>query len=138
MISLGRFIERFPEVRVLRYPAIAEVKENFARSARRCFLRFKPLDLLLERKKTQTSGIVGIGVSAAPDHRGRRHFANREAESGADVGSQPDHEIRALRRQGRHGRRRRGVHRCGADARDEERDLRDRARRPRSLGRAGA
>jgi hypothetical protein len=51
---VGRFTERFPKVRVLRYPAIAEVKDQYRDVGEALFPEFKPLDLLLERKKTQT------------------------------------------------------------------------------------
>jgi predicted phage terminase large subunit-like protein len=51
---IGRFVERFPKVRVLRYPAIAEVKDEFRDVGEALFPQFKPLELLLERKKTQT------------------------------------------------------------------------------------
>jgi predicted phage terminase large subunit-like protein len=52
---VGRFIERFPKVRMLRYPAIAEVKDQYRNVGEALFPEFKPLDLLLERKKTQTT-----------------------------------------------------------------------------------
>ena len=51
---LGRFIERFPDVRVLRYAAIAEVSDQFRKEGEALFPEFKPLEFLLERKKTQT------------------------------------------------------------------------------------
>jgi predicted phage terminase large subunit-like protein len=51
---IGRFVERFPKVHVLRYPAIAEVKDEFRDVGEALFPQFKPLELLLERKKTQT------------------------------------------------------------------------------------
>lgn len=52
---VGRFIERFPDVRVLRYPAIAEVKDKFRDVGEALFPEFKPLEFLLERKQTQTT-----------------------------------------------------------------------------------
>ena len=52
---VGRFIDQFPNVRALRYPAIAECKEEFRDVGEALFPEFKPLELLLERKKTQTT-----------------------------------------------------------------------------------
>jgi predicted phage terminase large subunit-like protein len=40
---------------MLRYPAIAEVKDQYRNVGEALFPEFKPLDLLLERKKTQTT-----------------------------------------------------------------------------------
>ena len=51
---LGRFIERFPDVKVLRYPAIAEHDEFFRKKGDALFPEHKPLEFLLERKKLLT------------------------------------------------------------------------------------
>ena len=59
---LGRFLERFPDARVLRYPAIAEEDEVhtyegkpvYRRKGEALFPEHKPLDFLLERKKLET------------------------------------------------------------------------------------
>jgi hypothetical protein len=59
---LGRFITRFPDVTILRYPAIAETDEihvtklgtHVRKQGEALFPAWKPLDFLLERKKTQT------------------------------------------------------------------------------------
>jgi hypothetical protein len=51
---LGRFMERYPELRMLRYPAIAEHDELFRRKGEPLFAELKPLDFLLERKKMLT------------------------------------------------------------------------------------
>jgi hypothetical protein len=51
---LGRYIERFPGVRVLNYPAIAEHDELHRRKGDPLFPELKPLDFLLERKKLLT------------------------------------------------------------------------------------
>ena len=48
---LGRFIERFKDVRVLRYPALAEKHERYRREGEPLFPQLKPLDFLLERRK---------------------------------------------------------------------------------------
>jgi hypothetical protein len=60
---LGRLIERFPEVQVLRYPAVAEQDEihttklgQHVRKAGEALLPgWKPLNFLMERKRTQTA-----------------------------------------------------------------------------------
>jgi predicted phage terminase large subunit-like protein len=78
---LGRLIERFPDVEVLRYPAIAEQDEihvtklgqHVRRAGEALLPAWKPLNFLLERKRTQTQAsweseymqhpiIVGGGV----------------------------------------------------------------------------
>jgi predicted phage terminase large subunit-like protein len=51
---LGRYMERFPELRMLRYPAIAEHDERFRRKGEPLFPELKPLDFLLDRKKLLT------------------------------------------------------------------------------------
>lgn len=59
---LGRFLDRFPDVRVLCYPAIAEEDEVhtykgapvYRRKGDALFPEHKPLDFLLERKKLET------------------------------------------------------------------------------------
>jgi predicted phage terminase large subunit-like protein len=48
---LGRFIERFKDVRVLRYPALLEKHERHRREGEPLFPQLKPLDFLLERRK---------------------------------------------------------------------------------------
>src|ERR1035437_1368929 len=52
---LGRFLEKFKrEVRVLRYPAIAEHDELHRRKGEALFPEHKPLEFLLERRKLLT------------------------------------------------------------------------------------
>jgi hypothetical protein len=52
---LGRFLEKFKrEVRVLRYPAIAEHDELHRRNGEALFPEHKPLEFLLERRKLLT------------------------------------------------------------------------------------
>jgi predicted phage terminase large subunit-like protein len=51
---LGRFIERYPDVKVLRYPAIAEKATNYRPAGGALFPELKPLDFLLERKQLLT------------------------------------------------------------------------------------
>jgi predicted phage terminase large subunit-like protein len=51
---LGRYMERFPELRMLRYPAIAEHDELFRRKGEPLFPELKPIDFLLDRKKLLT------------------------------------------------------------------------------------
>jgi predicted phage terminase large subunit-like protein len=52
---LGRFIEKFKDdVRVLRYPAIAEHDELHRKKGEALFPEHKPLDFLLERRKLLT------------------------------------------------------------------------------------
>jgi hypothetical protein len=51
---LGRYMERFPELRMLNYPAIAEHDERFRRKGEPLFPELKPLDFLRDRKKLLT------------------------------------------------------------------------------------
>jgi predicted phage terminase large subunit-like protein len=51
---LGRYMDRFPDVRLLRYPAIAEHDEIHRRKGEALFPELKPLDFLYERKKLLT------------------------------------------------------------------------------------
>jgi hypothetical protein len=51
---IGRYMDRFPDVRVLSYPAIAEHDEVFRRKGEALFPELKPLEFLLERKKLLT------------------------------------------------------------------------------------
>jgi hypothetical protein len=51
---LGRYIARFPDVRMLNYPAIAEYDGQFRRKGDPLFPELKPLDFLMERKKLLT------------------------------------------------------------------------------------
>jgi predicted phage terminase large subunit-like protein len=51
---LGRYIDRFPDVRVLRYPAIAEHDELHRKKGEALFPEHKPLEFLMERRKLLT------------------------------------------------------------------------------------
>jgi predicted phage terminase large subunit-like protein len=51
---VGRLIQRFPGMRVLRYPAIAEHDEQYRRAGDALFPELKPLDFLQERRKLLT------------------------------------------------------------------------------------
>jgi phage terminase large subunit-like protein len=51
---LGRYMDRFPELRMLRYPAIAEYNELFRRKGEPLFPELKPLDFLMDRRKLLT------------------------------------------------------------------------------------
>ena len=53
---LGRYIERNRETKILRYAAIAEEDEEFRAKGEALFEEFKPLAMLLERKRTLTTG----------------------------------------------------------------------------------
>jgi len=53
---LGRFIERIPGVRVLRFPAICERDDNYRRAGEPLFPELKPLDFLLGQQKLLTEG----------------------------------------------------------------------------------
>jgi predicted phage terminase large subunit-like protein len=52
---VGRFIVRFPEATVLRYPAIAEANESHRRVGDPLFPEHKSLDFLLERKAAMST-----------------------------------------------------------------------------------
>jgi len=51
---LGRYMEHFPDLRMLSYPAIAEHDERCRRKGEPLFPELKPLDFLLERKRMLT------------------------------------------------------------------------------------
>jgi predicted phage terminase large subunit-like protein len=51
---LGRFVKRFPDAKLLRYPAIAEHDEQYRRAGEALFPELKPLDFLQERRTTMT------------------------------------------------------------------------------------
>jgi predicted phage terminase large subunit-like protein len=51
---VGRFMERFPEAKVLRYPAIAETAEKHRRKGEALFPQHKSLAFLMERRSAMT------------------------------------------------------------------------------------
>jgi predicted phage terminase large subunit-like protein len=51
---LGRFMERFPEAKLLRYPAIAEEDEKNRRKGEALFPEHKSLPFLIERRRVMT------------------------------------------------------------------------------------
>lgn len=51
---IGRAMRTFPDLKVLRYPAIAEVDEPHRKKGEALFPELKPLDFLLERQRTLT------------------------------------------------------------------------------------
>jgi predicted phage terminase large subunit-like protein len=51
---VGRCIARLPDLKVLRYPAIAEVADEFRAVGEALFEEFKPLSMLQERRRTLT------------------------------------------------------------------------------------
>jgi hypothetical protein len=52
---LGRFLKKNPNVRIVRFPAIAETDEPHRRAGEALFPELKPLDFLLERKKIMSN-----------------------------------------------------------------------------------
>ena len=121
---VGRLIERFPDAKILRYPAIAEEDEKNRRKGEALFPEHKSLSFLLERKKAMTQAsweseyqqnpiVVGGGIFPIEKLRTARHARSRR-----------DQAQRAILGQGRNCRRRR-LHRRGADAHDDGRHLRD-------------
>lgn len=52
---IGRFLLKFPEARVLNFPAIAEVDEPHRKAGEALFPEFKPLEFLLKTKAMQTA-----------------------------------------------------------------------------------
>src|SRR5262249_50759377 len=53
---VGRFIGRFPETKILRYPAIAEEDEKNRRKGEALFPEHKSLQFLMERRAVMTQG----------------------------------------------------------------------------------
>jgi hypothetical protein len=52
---LGRLMEKYPEAKVLRYPAIAEVDEGGRQAGEALFPQWKPLSFLHEQKRGMTT-----------------------------------------------------------------------------------
>jgi predicted phage terminase large subunit-like protein len=52
--AVGRFIKRFPEAKILRYPAIAEEEEKNRLKGEPLFPELKSLSFLMERRKLMT------------------------------------------------------------------------------------
>jgi predicted phage terminase large subunit-like protein len=52
---LGRWIEHFPQTRVLRYTAVAERNEKFRNKGEALFPEMKPLEFLQQRRKVLTN-----------------------------------------------------------------------------------
>jgi predicted phage terminase large subunit-like protein len=86
---VGRFLERFPETKVLRYPAIAEVDEEHRRKGEALFPEHKSLQFLLEHKRAMTQAsweseyqqnpiISGGGVIPIEKLRVVRYFNKNE------------------------------------------------------------
>ena len=50
----GRVVELFPQAKILKYPAIAEHDSKRRKKGDALFPELKPLDMLMERKRTQT------------------------------------------------------------------------------------
>jgi hypothetical protein len=48
---LGRLVDKYPEAKVLRYPAIAEIDERGRRAGEALFPQWKPLSFLHEQKR---------------------------------------------------------------------------------------
>jgi predicted phage terminase large subunit-like protein len=53
---LGRWIEHFPQTRVLRYPAVAERDSRYRKKGDALFPEMKPLEFLEQRKGVLTNG----------------------------------------------------------------------------------
>jgi hypothetical protein len=74
---LGRYLQRNPDVKVLRYPAIAETDEWWdapkyrRKTGEALFPEFKPLDLLMERKR---HAAVSLWASTLTRHSPVRTF----------------------------------------------------------------
>jgi predicted phage terminase large subunit-like protein len=52
---LGRFLKKNPNVRIVRFPAIAEIDEPHRRAGEALFPALKPLEFLLERKRIMST-----------------------------------------------------------------------------------
>src|SRR5260370_39175273 len=63
---VGRFIKRFPEAKVLRYPAIAEKDEKNRLKGEALFPEHKRFSCLMERKKLMTQAGWGSGYQQNP------------------------------------------------------------------------
>ena len=99
---VGRFIERFPEAKILRYPAIAEEDEKNRCKGEALFPQHKSLPFLMERRDSDDSGRLGERVPAEPDRGWRRHVPDREANDDAAFRPQRHSQKCALLGQGWH------------------------------------
>ena len=113
---VGRLIERFPEAKIFRYPAIAEEDEKNRSKGEALFPEHKSLSFLIERKKAMTQASweseyqqnpIVVGGGMFPIEKIRRSCRSAQR---CEI-----KRIRALLGQGGHGGRRR-VHRRRADA----------------------
>jgi hypothetical protein len=73
---VGRWIERFPETRILRYQAVADADDWSVRRGKRkageaLFSELKPLDFLQERRKLSTTCAFAAPAYAALTMAGR-------------------------------------------------------------------
>ena len=100
---VGRFIERFPDAEILRYPAIAEEDEKNRRKGEPLFPEHKSLLFLLERKTSNDAGQLGERVSAEPDCCRRRNVSDREAALGTFFDSGRSSSVRYFDKAGTDG-----------------------------------
>ena len=86
---LGRLIEKFPEMRVVSFPAIAEKDERFRREGEALFPSLKPLGMLLDQKKLMSKSswlaeyqqrpmLVGSGEIPVDKLKVLQHFDRRD------------------------------------------------------------
>ena len=107
---VGRLIERFPEAKILRYPAIAEEDEKNRRKGEALFPEHKSLSFLMERKKAMTQASWESEYQQNPIVVGGGIFPIEKLTDRAGTRSCVRSRARALLGQGRHGGRWR-VHR---------------------------
>ncbi len=75
----GRFIERFPDVRVLHYPAIAEVDEKYRMVGEALFPQHKPRDFA-GAEEVDDFGVMGIrNISKTRSSRAAASFQSRSS-----------------------------------------------------------
>jgi hypothetical protein len=74
---VGRFIERFPAAKILRYSAVAEEEEKQRFKGDPLFPQHKSLSFLMERKAIMTQAGLGERIPAEPAHSGRRDVPDR-------------------------------------------------------------
>ncbi|MET0538353.1 MAG: hypothetical protein ABWZ64_10430, partial [Xanthobacteraceae bacterium] len=72
---VGRLIERVPDAKVFRYPAIAEEDEKNRRKGEALFPE-QELGVPAGAQDGNGAGQLGERVPAEPDHRWRRYVSN--------------------------------------------------------------
>ena len=78
---VGRWLEHFPDTKVLRYPAIAEQDEKYRKKGEPLFPELKPPSFLERAPQGSDAGVMGVALPATA-HRGWRRYVSGRALQG--------------------------------------------------------